>query len=82
MSASRYVPTYKATLTESELLAVMFALRVANDKNRADGVNVDSAPATSIAGDQRDLLRRVDAIYLGNRLGSDKFDIVMVPAAV
>jgi hypothetical protein len=74
-----YVPTYKVTLTDGERIALEIALgrSIASYENHPY-YTVDTAPADSTIGMQRDLLAGLKAIGLGNRHGSDKYNIVMV----
>lgn len=75
-----FKPTYVVTLTDGERIALKIALSrsLTEYRDNPPHYNVDSATADSTIGMQRDLLAGLDAIGLGNRRGSDKFDIVMV----
>lgn len=75
-----FVPTYTVTLTDAERIAVKIALgrSLTEYRDNPPHFNVDTAPADSTIGMQRDLLAGLDAIGLGNRRGSDKFKLVMV----
>lgn len=75
-----YVPTYAVKLTEAERIALKIALDRSLTAYRAADYNVETVPAGSTIGMQRDLLAGLEAIGLGNRRGSKKFDIVMVRA--
>jgi hypothetical protein len=77
---TEYVPTYRVTLTDGERIALKIALARSltgyRDNQPLD--NVAAAPADSSLGMQRDLLAGLEAIGLGNRRGSDKFELIMV----
>jgi hypothetical protein len=78
----KFVPNVIATLTESEAAALRVALRRSLELYRttAPFYNVEAAPEGSGIGMQRDMLAGLDAIMLGNRRGSDKYQIKMVQA--
>lgn len=79
-----YVPTYEVTLTDAERIALKIALSrsLTEYRDNPPFFNIETSPANSTIGMQRDLLAGLEAIGLGNRRGSDKFDIRMVRAPV
>jgi hypothetical protein len=74
-----YLPTYLATFTEAEAVALVIALRSSLAAYKAQGYPLETAPPDSTIGAQRDMLAGLEAIRLGNRRGSDKYQIKMVP---
>lgn len=64
-----YVPTYPATLTESQMTSLSLALEASLKSYAAQGYDVNTAPATSHIGTLRELSESVQAIRLGNRRG-------------
>jgi hypothetical protein len=75
-----YVPTYRVTLTDGERIALKIALgrSLTEYRDNPPFFDVAAAPADSSIGMQRDLLAGLDAIGLGNRRGSNKFELIMV----
>jgi hypothetical protein len=75
-----YVHTFLATFTEVEATALVIALRRSLEAYKSQDYNIDTAPADSTIGAQRDVLAGLEAIRMGNRRGSDKYQIKMVAA--
>jgi hypothetical protein len=75
-----YVHSFLATFTDAEAISLVLALKSSLAVHKAQGYNIDTAPADSTIGAQRDVLAGLEAIRLGNRRGSDKYQIKMVPA--
>jgi hypothetical protein len=79
---SKYVPTYTGTLSDSQMISLVLAVRHSLEDYTAQGFNVASAPAGSHIGRLRDLGENFEAIRLGNRRGGrTEFNIVMKAVA-
>lgn len=74
---NEFATTFKVTLSESEAISISLALEYSLERYKTAGYVIETAPAGSNIGTQRDLLEGLRAIRLGNRRGSDKFVIKM-----
>lgn len=77
---SNLVAQYAAKLNDHEMIAISLALKYSLERYKEQGYDIAGSPPTSTIGMQRDLRERIEAIRLGNRRGSDKFDVKMVRA--
>lgn len=78
MSPADLQAEYTVKLTDSERISIEIALKNSLAYYKSRGYTVEAAPAGSTIGQQRDLLAGLQAIGLGNRRGSDKFQLRMV----